>query len=40
MQQRFLEASAEAEKKQEERFSIWLKGEGIPFIDDQAAQAY
>ena len=40
MQQRFLEASAEAEKKQEERFSIWLKGEGIPFVDENAERAY
>jgi hypothetical protein len=40
MQQRFLEVSAEAEKKQEERYSIWLKGEGIPFIDENAERAY
>jgi len=40
MQQRFLEVSAEAEKKQEERFSVWLKGEGIPFADADAAAAY
>ncbi len=40
MQQRFLEASAEAEKKQEERYGIWLKGEGIPFVDEKAERAY
>ena len=40
MKERFLEVSREAEKKQEERFSIWLKGEGIPFVDDKAAHAY
>lgn len=40
MKERYLEVSPEAEKKQEEWFSIWLKGEGIPFVDDKAAQAY
>jgi hypothetical protein len=40
MKKRFLEISPEAEKKQEERFAIWLKGEGIPFVDARAEAAY
>jgi hypothetical protein len=40
MKERFVEVSAEAEKKQEERFRIWLKGEGIPFVDAEAEAAY
>jgi hypothetical protein len=40
MKERFVEVSAEAEKKQEEMFRIWLKGEGIPFVDAEAEAAY
>ncbi|MGE5839213.1 MAG: hypothetical protein ACM34H_04710, partial [Deltaproteobacteria bacterium] len=40
MKQRFLEVSAEADKKQEQRFEVWLKGEGIPFVDENAQNAY
>ncbi len=40
MKERFLEISQEAEKKQEERFEAWLKGEGIPFVDENAERAY
>ncbi len=40
MKDRFLEISPEAEKRQEERFAIWLKGEGIPFADAGAEAAY
>jgi len=40
MKERFLEISPEAEKKQEERFEAWLKGEGIPFVDENAERAY
>ena len=40
MKERFHEISPEAERKQEERFNIWIKGEGIPFVDNTAAQAY
>jgi hypothetical protein len=40
MKQRFLEVSQEAERKQEERFLVWLKGEGIPFVDLKAEQEY
>ena len=40
MTERFLELSAEADKKQEERFTVWLKGEGIPFADERAHAAY
>lgn len=40
MKERFLEVSPEAEKKQEERFNIWLKGEGIPFEHADAKAAY
>src|SRR4030042_1839876 len=40
MKERFVEVSQEAEKKQEERFEILLKGEGIPFADGDAEAAY
>jgi len=40
MKERFLELSAEADKRQEERFTLWLKGEGIPFVDAEAGAAY
>jgi hypothetical protein len=40
MKERFIEVSGDAEKKQEERFRIWLSGEGIPFSDANAEAAY
>ncbi|MCU0595867.1 MAG: uroporphyrinogen decarboxylase [Desulfobacterota bacterium] len=40
MKKRFLEVSAEAEKKQEQRFNVWIKGEGVPFVDENAQKAY
>jgi hypothetical protein len=40
MKKRFAEVSPEAQKKQEERFSLWLNGEGIPFVDAEAEAAY
>ena len=40
MQKRFIDISAEAEQKQEEQFSIWLRGEGIPFADAASKAAY
>ncbi len=40
MKERFLEVSADADHKQNQRFDTWLSGEGIPFIDDDAAAAY
>ena len=40
MKERFLEVSAEAELKQNQRFDTWLSGEGIPFTDENAAAAY
>lgn len=40
MKERFAEVSPEAGKKQEERFSLWMKGEGIPFVDAEAEAAY
>jgi hypothetical protein len=40
MKERFSEVSPEAEERQEERFGIWLKGDGIPFVDGSAAGAY
>jgi len=40
MKGRFLEISPEAEKRREERFNIWLKGEGIPFAGERAQAAY
>ena len=40
MKERFLEISADADGKQEERFDIWLSGEGIPFADADSEAAY
>lgn len=40
MKERFLEVSQEADRRQEERFQIWLKGEGIPFANTDAEAAY
>jgi hypothetical protein len=40
MKDRFVDVSAEAEKNQEDRFQIWLKGDGIPFVDAEAMAAY
>jgi uroporphyrinogen-III decarboxylase len=40
MKERFLDISDEADQKQEERFQVWLKGDGIPFADAQAKAAY
>ena len=40
MKERFVEVSQDSEKKQEERFGIWLSGEGIPFVDKAAEAAY
>jgi hypothetical protein len=40
MKERFVEASGDAEKKQEERFHTWLSGGGIPFADANAEAAY
>ena len=40
MQERFVEVAADADQKQEERFDVWLSGEGIPFENDDAQSAY
>jgi len=40
MRKRFVAVSDRAEQKQEDRFSIWLRGEGIPFIDASKQEAY
>ena len=40
MKGRFLEVSPEADKNQEERFSVWLVAEGIPFVNAAAKAAY
>ena len=40
MRERFVDVSDQAEPKQEERFSEWLSGEGIPFIDASKQEAY
>ena len=40
MQKRFVDVAADAEEKQEKQFSVWLRGEGIPFVDDDAYAAY
>ncbi len=40
MKERFLDVSVDADKKLEERFAMWLKGEGIPFAGRDAETAY
>ncbi len=40
MKQRFEEMIPEADQRQEERFDIWMTGEGIPFSDREAETAY
>jgi hypothetical protein len=40
MKERFLEVSADADQKQNQRFDMWLSGESIPFTDDNATAAY
>ena len=40
MKKRFIDISADAEQKQEERFETWLAAKGIPFTSDSAAAAY
>lgn len=40
MKERFIEISADADQKQNQRFDTWLSGEGIPFTDDNAAADY
>ena len=40
MQERFIDVSTDAEEKQEKQFSVWQRGEGIPFVDDNASAAY
>ena len=40
MRERFVEVSADAERKQEERFEVWHSGDGIPFAGADAKQAY
>jgi hypothetical protein len=40
MKDRFLEISPGAEKKQEERFALWISGKGVPFADSKAEAAY
>ena len=40
MKERFLGISADADGRQEERFGIWLSGEGIPFADTDSKAAY
>lgn len=40
MKGRFLEVSPEADKNQEERFSVWLGAEGIPFVNAAAKTSY
>ena len=40
MRERFVDVSDQAEQKQEERFDIWLRGEGIPFSDASKQEAY
>ncbi|MGD2097847.1 MAG: uroporphyrinogen decarboxylase family protein [Desulfobacterales bacterium] len=40
MQKRFIDVSTDAEEKQEQQFSVWQRGKGIPFVDDEAYAAY
>ncbi|UCE55311.1 MAG: uroporphyrinogen decarboxylase [Desulfobacterales bacterium] len=40
MKERFINVSADADQRQDERFEIWLSGDGIPFIDSEAAATY
>jgi hypothetical protein len=40
MKERFMELTSDAEQRQEERYAIWLAGEGIPFADANAKAAY
>jgi hypothetical protein len=40
MKERFLEVSADAEKKQEAQFALWISGKGVPFADADAEGAY
>ena len=40
MKQRWLEAAADADEKQERQFENWLSGKGIPFVGPEAEAAY
>ncbi len=40
MTKRFVDVSENAQQKQTERFALWFKGEGIPFMDSAAQSAY
>jgi hypothetical protein len=40
MQKRFIDIDPESEQRQEERFSKWLSGKGIPFVDAASQAAY
>ncbi|MFC1883250.1 uroporphyrinogen decarboxylase family protein [Thermodesulfobacteriota bacterium] len=40
MKNRFQEVSADADQNQEERFDLWMSGEGINFKDEDAKAAY
>ena len=40
MKNRFQDIVPEADERQEERFEIWIAGEGINFSDEAAKSAY
>ncbi|MGD8292308.1 MAG: hypothetical protein PVF37_11425, partial [Desulfobacterales bacterium] len=40
MQERFINVASNAGEKQDNQFNVWLRGEGIPFVDDGASLAY
>lgn len=40
MKERFLQVAEGAAEKQEARFETWLSGEGIPFVSQDAREAY
>ena len=40
MKNRFQEPSIDADQKQEERFDLWMSGEGINFKDENAKAVY
>lgn len=40
MKERWIEVAPDAAEKQESRFEQWIKGEGIPFVNQEAEAAY
>ena len=40
MKERWVEMAPDANEKQEARFEVWLSGQGIPFVNSEAEEAY